>query len=367
MDPALRSAPLLRGVAWLLAAFTAAGACSFSFEAGSPPRQASPVPPLETVDTGGDWYTVYFTNPDDPKSRSLRGGPDRFLAEAIHLARASVDVAVQELDLWSVRDALIDAHKRGVSVRMVTESDYLDTEEVQQLIEAGIPVLGDRREGLMHDKFVVIDRSEVWTGSMNYTISEAYRNNNNLIRIRSAELAKDYTTEFAEMFEADQFGPGSPANTPYPALTIEDVSLEVYYSPDDGVEQRLEQLIREAQKDIFFLAFSFTSDKLAQAILDRAAAGVTVAGVMDKSQYKSNIGSDYDTFRSAGLDVRLDGNPRNMHHKVIIIDQSIVIAGSYNFTFSAETRNDENLLVIHSPEIAELFLKEFQKVFLQAR
>jgi phosphatidylserine/phosphatidylglycerophosphate/cardiolipin synthase-like enzyme len=202
---------------------------------------------------------------------------------------------------------------------------------------------------------------------MNYTISEAYRNNNNLVRIRSAELAEDYTAEFTEMFEADQFGPGSPANTPYPALTIQGIPLEIYFSPDDSVEGQLERLLRSAQEDIFFLAFSFTSDELAQAILDRAAAGVTVAGVMDNSQYKSNLGSEYDAFRSAGLDVRLDGNPRNMHHKVIILDQSTVITGSYNYTFSAATRNDENLLVIHSPEIAALFLEEFQKVFLQAR
>jgi phosphatidylserine/phosphatidylglycerophosphate/cardiolipin synthase-like enzyme len=314
-----------------------------------------------------DWYTVYFTNPDDPKSQSLRGGPDRHLADAIGAARASVDIAVQQLDLWSVRDALIDAHQRGVTVRMVTESDYLDTEEIQQLIEVGIPVLGDRREGLMHDKFVVIDRHEVWTGSMNYTVSEGYRNNNNLVRIRSARLAEDYLAEFAEMFDLDQFGPGSPSNTPYPALTVDGTSLEVYFSPDDGVADHLQRLIGSARESVYFMAFSFTSDELAQAILDRAGAGVTVAGVMEASQYRSNLGSDYDKFRQAGLDVRLDGNPRNMHHKIIIIDQYTVITGSYNFTFSAETQNDENLLILHNPQIAAIFLNEFQDVFLQAR
>jgi phosphatidylserine/phosphatidylglycerophosphate/cardiolipin synthase-like enzyme len=62
---------------------------------------------------------------------------------------------------------LIDAHRRGVTVRLVTESDYIDVPEIQELREAGIPVLGDRREGRMHNKFVVIDRQEVWTGSLN--------------------------------------------------------------------------------------------------------------------------------------------------------------------------------------------------------
>ena len=57
----------------------------------------------------------------------------------------------------------------------------------------------------MHNKFTVIDRLEVWTGSMNYTINEAYFNDNNLIRIRSEQLAENYSTEFEEMFVDDQF------------------------------------------------------------------------------------------------------------------------------------------------------------------
>ena len=63
--------------------------------------------------------------------------------------------------------ALVKAHRRGVDVRLVMESDNLDSHDPQALKDAGVPVLGDRREGLMHNKFIVIDRTEVWTGSMN--------------------------------------------------------------------------------------------------------------------------------------------------------------------------------------------------------
>ena len=80
-------------------------------------------------------------------------------------------MAIHFLDLWSIRDALIDAHRRGVAVRLVTESDNMHVPEIQEVREAGIPVLGDRREGRMHNKFVVIDRQEVWTGSLNLFIS----------------------------------------------------------------------------------------------------------------------------------------------------------------------------------------------------
>lgn len=313
------------------------------------------------------WYRVYFTDPDDPAADRYRGGPDQDLAQAIDEARLSVDVAVMDLDLWSLRDALIAAHQRGVKVRMVVESDYLDTEEIQQIKEAGIPVLGDRREALMHNKFVVIDRTEVWTGSMNYTVSETYRNNNNLLRIRSSRLAENYTAEFEEMFEDDLFGPGSPANTPYSTLSVNGTQMEVYFSPDDGAAMHLVDLIRGAEQSVYFLAYSFTSDDLADALLERYQAGVDVAGVMEARQVDSNIGSEYDRLLVAGLDVHLDGNPNNMHHKVIIIDGYTVVTGSYNFSRSAEEQNDENTLVVHHPEIAAFYMVEFQRVYAHAQ
>ncbi len=324
---------------------------------------APTLPPTEKSDSPDDWYTLYFTQPEAPSSNSLRGGPDRDLAEAIRAARASVEVAAHQLNLWSLRDALIDAHRRGVSVRLVVESDYLDEPEVKALISAGVPVLGDRREGLMHNKFVIIDHREVWTGSMNFTINGAYRNNNNLVRIRSSKLADDYLTEFEEMFVDDLFGPGSTANTPYPSISLDGVLLEVYFSPDDGTAGRLIELIQGAQESIYFLAYSFTADDLAAALIARHRAGVSVAGVFEESQYKSNTGTEFDNLKRAGIDVRLDGNRNNMHHKVFIIDQAIVVTGSYNFSRSAEETNDENTLIIHDLEWAQAFLTEFNTIY----
>ncbi len=333
------------------------------------------VPPQEQILPAGTakpnpdspWYQVYFTQPNSPSAQTHSGGPDQALAEAIGRARLSVDMAVYDLDLWSVRDALLAASQRGVTVRLVVESDNSDQEEIQALKDADIPVLGDRREGLMHDKFTIIDRSEVWTGSMNYTLNDAYRNNNNLMRLRSSRLAEDYTAEFEEMFTDDRFGPSSPANTTYPRLNVDGTDIEVYFSPEDGADRRLVDLVKSAQESVNFLAYSFTQDELSGALLERSQAGVEVAGVMENRQVEANIGSEYEPLRDAGLDVRLDGNPNNMHHKVIIIDGRIVVTGSYNFSRSAEERNDENSVVIYSPEIAALYLEEFQRVFAAAQ
>jgi phosphatidylserine/phosphatidylglycerophosphate/cardiolipin synthase-like enzyme len=339
----------------------------------APTGITTPDIPLTAVNPtapSSEWYAVYFSDPSGPAAEYYSGGPDEALVQAIDQARLSVDVAVYELDLSSVSNALINAHRRGVTVRVVTESDNMDTADskIPALKEAGIPVIGDRREGLMHNKFTVIDHSEVWGGSMNYTTNDAYRNDNNLIRIRSTKLAEDYTTEFNEMFEEDLFGTNDRPATPYPTVNINGTQIEVYFSPDDGVAQHVVDQIDQAHESIYFLAYSFTADDIGDAMRAQAKAGVTLAGVFEKTQVASSKSSnEYDPMRAAGLDVWLDANPKNMHNKIILIDGKVVITGSYNYSASAEKTNDENLLIIHNTDIDALYLQDFQRIYEAAK
>ncbi len=309
-----------------------------------------------------EWFAVYFSDPDDTNSQNQRGGPDSILAEAIIEARASIDVAIYDLNLWSIRDALIEAHRKGVVVRVVAESDNLDQDEIQELIEAGIPVLGDRHEAFMHNKFLVIDHYQVWTGSMNMTLNGAYHNNNNLVRLNSSKMAENYLVEFEEMFEEDLFGSASPNNTPNPIFKINNTTVEVYFSPEDNVQNQIVHLIDNAKESVYFMAFALTADPISDALFEAHQRGVNVAGVVETRQ-ANNMGSDYQILFDLGLNIILDGNNKNMHHKVIIIDEKIVIMGSYNFSRAAEERNDENTLIFYNTEIAELYLEEFYKVF----
>lgn len=308
------------------------------------------------------WYSVYFSEPNSPSAASYRGGPDVALAKAIDSARASVDMAIHDLDLWSLRDALIDAHRRGVSVRVVVESDNADNPEIEELIQAGIEVVLDRNAALMHNKFVVIDQFEVWTGSMNFTINGAYKNDNNLLRLRSSLLAQSYLAEFEEMYVKGLYGSISSANTPDQSFTHEGTRIEVYFSPDDNAAGRIIELINNAETSILFMAFSFTSDPISDAVVAAQGRGVQVSGVLETSQ-ASQQGGEFFRMSDLGIDVVLDGNPRNMHHKVIIIDGYIVITGSYNFSRNAEERNDENTIILYNAAIAQLFMDEFQRVY----
>ncbi len=326
--------------------------------------------PTDTITTTSDqssgWVAVYFTDPESPTAGSFRGGPDSALAEAIRGARLSVDAAIYHLNLWSIRDALIAAHESGVAVRVVAESDNFDEVEISDLMDAGIEVLGDRRESFMHNKFVIIDQAEVWTGSMNFTINGAYRNNNNLIRIRSSRIAENYTTEFEEMFVYDMFGDNIISNTPHPQLALNNITIETLFSPDDDTEDRILFYLNQAKESIKFMVYSFTSDRIAEAMINKAREGVVVSGVFEEGQYYANLGTEYDTLLATGLVVRLDGNRNNMHHKVMIIDDQILVVGSYNFSRNAEVYNDENTLIIGDAGISSLYLQEFERIFAQA-
>jgi len=315
----------------------------------------------------GPWFELYFTDPTHPLSAQGNGGVDVPLARAINEARLSIDVAAYSFSLNTIRNALINAHKRGVHVRMVMESTNMDRSDPQALMDAGIPIIGDNREGLMHDKFMVIDKAEVWLGSMNYTDSGTYDDNNNMMRILSTKIAEDYSVEFNEMFENDKFGADVVAQTPNPTVTIDKTRVDIYFSPDDGVLNALMSVLRSAEKSIYFLAYSFTSNDLGNLVRDKAAKGLTVEGVMDEEQVASNQGTEFDPFLQAGVDVRIDGNEGLMHHKVFIIDEKIVIFGSYNFFQSAEERNDENVIIVYNEAIAQQFMQEFQRVWKVAR
>ncbi len=326
------------------------------------PEQDAPPPTLQ-IDPQSAW-TVLFTDPGGSEAASYRGGPDAYLADAIDAARYSVDVAIYHLNLWSVRDALIRAQRRGLRVRLVVESDYRSEAEITELEQEGIEVVGDMREHLMHHKFVVLDGMEVWTGSMNFTVRGAYINNNNLLAVRSSDLAQRYTREFEEMFLEDRFGALSLPDPAWAPVVLDDGEWTALFSPDVEVAPKLIELIDDANSTIEFLAFSFTSDEIAGAMLARSDAGVRVRGVVESDQAAA-VGAQYEALREGGMDVRLDGNPGTMHHKVIILDGEIVICGSYNFTRSAEEHNDENVLIAIDPDLASQFLIEFEKIYAE--
>lgn len=350
---------------------------------GQPERGASRATPAVSGSVGalgsgasldGGWYRLYFTAPRYPDNpANHHGGLDAKLAELMDTATTTLDVADYDFDLANVADAMARAAKRGVRVRMVTDSDTLNDTKNQAIQAAlatvrgaGITIVGDNRGPIMHDKFTVVDGEWVETGSWNYTDGDTYRLNNNMIMIHSRELAANYTAEFERMFVKKQFGPNKDKTVPYPVVTIDGTRIENYFAPRGNVASHIVDTIARSQRSIDFLAFSFTSDKIAKAMLDRHQAGVTVSGVFETTGSNTQF-SEYTKMKRQGLPVYQDGNPWVMHHKVIIIDERIVIFGSFNFSDNADTQNDENLLIVDNPDIARAFKAEFDRVLALAQ
>lgn len=334
-------------------------------------NQASQSAQSVELAASGGWYQVYFTTPKYPdKPADHKGGLPDHLTAFINTAKTSVDMAIYQLDLDNVTQALIDAKKRGATVRVVTDINiYNDPKEnpsFKQLDKAGIPIVAGNPNAIMHDKFVVVDKSKVWLGSWNFTENDSYRYNNNGIEIPSAELARNYTVTFEKMFNDKLFGPKRKPGGTTPRLTIGGAPVENYFAPEDKVAEKIVARLKQAKTTLDFMAFSFTDDNIGQAILDRAKAGVVVRGVFENTGSETEF-SEYGKLKKAGLDVLQDGNPYLMHHKVFIMDNKTVILGSFNFSQNAETENDENLIIVDDASLAQTFQAEFARVYDQAK
>jgi phosphatidylserine/phosphatidylglycerophosphate/cardiolipin synthase-like enzyme len=331
------------------------------------------VPPVIDQTPPGlpSWLQVYFTNPNPPDNTT--NGIDWVVVAVINQATQTIDVTSFDLNLPSVVDALVAASQRGVRVRVVVDRENgeqtlaasksptgAEYDAVQVFKNAGIPVVnGGRTSGLMHDKMVIVDSRIVLTGSLNLSYNDIFRNNNNLLVIANPTLIANYQAKFDEMFVDQRFGKQAIVGAQTPQMVIDGVQVENYFSPIDLVMNKLIAYVQGAQKSIRFIAFTYTDANLANAMIERYQAGVDVKGVIE-NRGASN-GALVPLF-CASVPVQVDGNKYTMHHKVIVIDESIVITGSFNFTKSADDENDDNIIVIHSPALAQLYLQEFDRV-----
>jgi phosphatidylserine/phosphatidylglycerophosphate/cardiolipin synthase-like enzyme len=296
--------------------------------------------PAELTDWG---IEVYFCPRDNC---------EQHLFELLDSATVSIHCAVYELNLPRIVSLLENKSRQGVDVRLVVDNEYYD--EVENLSFAR----QDGKQGLMHNKFCVVDGKRVYTGSMNPTRNCAYRNDNNMVIVESRYLSQNYEGEFSELW-AGMFGKGERVR--FPEIVLNNMSVRNYFCPEDDCRGRVRAEIAKANLSIYFLAFSFTDDFLGQDLLLKKEGGVDVRGVFERTKI-SNY-SEYQLLGYQGVDVRLDGNKYNMHHKLFIIDSRTVITGSYNPTANANFDNDENILVIEDEGIARRFLGELDRVY----
>lgn len=141
------------------------------------------------------------------------------------------------------------------------------------------------------------------------------------------------------------------------AMTAE--VLGVYFTPPANAAAAIVKAIDDSEREVLVQAYGFTHNAIAQALVRAHQRGVTVRVLLDQKSDTSNrfvIG----VLTDAQIELREDGKHAIAHNKVIVIDQAIVITGSFNFTNSAATRNAENFLVLKSADLAEKYRLQWQ-------
>ncbi len=283
----------------------------------------------------------------------------------INSAQNRIEVAALELEDREIGQALIRAAARGVRVRMFNDSDYRrETREslgVKSSSQARCETLQQvqvcydgRNNALMHHKFVLIDDLGVWTGSTNLTWNAFERNNENSLWLPVRGLVDVYRAEFDTIYAGQENGLGRSER-----FQIGSTEGTVYFSPAGGREGRgaVLDLLKRANREIWIAAFVLTDTRMMDALVQAHRRGVRVSAVIDARNLEN---SRDETLKQAGINVRKDGNPYTMHHKVIVVDGEWVITGSYNFTNSGFARNNENLLILRDSSLAQRYQREVE-------
>jgi phosphatidylserine/phosphatidylglycerophosphate/cardiolipin synthase-like enzyme len=365
--------------------------------------------------------------PDEADLESARGGrveimfndpgtraenlwdPDAIdvMIEMIDGARASIHFAVMGFSEPRVVDAFIRAYDRGIDVQMVGDAGHLYNSGYNAFMDRHIPMQVGNLNHIMHDKFMVVDDRFVFCGTANWTPTDLIRNSNNFVTIDSPEVAADFETEFDQMFNG-LFGHNKLELPNGRRYQVGDTEVEVWFSPNEDAMGRIREVLGEAKDSVRFTIFAFTKNevgsdfiRLQDSFLEKdLAEGLvgseeewnqlapserrTVAGVVDQSQLHSN-GQYHEVYRllAAGVPMQLDGNDNSrqpgdyqagggrLHSKTMVIDaygeEPTVITGSFNWSASATSSNDEFLLVMRGARVAELYDQYFERLYLGGR
>jgi len=335
--------------------------------------------------------SIFFNNPVDTTVALYHSYakyvpyPDDSIVKYINKAKFSLDIAMYNFDNDLTADvigAINNAYANGVQVRMIVDGS--STNSAVGYLNNHINVVHSPTTSqytIMHNKFMVIDASYpdptvpyVWTGSMNWTQEQVYQDFNNIITIQDQTLAKAYTLEFNEMWGSTTSIPNT-ANAKFGKFKADVVPhkfmingnlVELYFSPSDGTTAHIINSINTAQKEFYFNIYQFTRTDIATAIATQSTKNqVFAAGTIGDTTDGTPA---YQIVRNAiGNKVEVYTGTLLFHHKYGIVDphepsdDPQVITGSHNWTTDAEESNDENTIIVHNANVANLYYQEWVK------
>jgi phosphatidylserine/phosphatidylglycerophosphate/cardiolipin synthase-like enzyme len=302
------------------------------------------------------------------------GAPDNLAAiiiDFIDRAQEQLFIAVQELESRSIAEAILRAKQRGVRVRLILEGKYLTVDKAMDdpwspggqneanreihaaLLRAKVDVITDLNPKTYHQKFVVRDpegnRAAVLTGSTNFTPTGVDQNLNHLVVVEGKRVAHLYLDEFAEAWTGTFGQKRERHDAASKCYQVSEVSVRVLFAPDHAPELEIMKQMLKAQERVDFAMFTFAqSSGIDDTMIFLNRAGIPVRGILDRTQANQEWAATRPVIDAGGelWWPRSDSGIRKVHHKLMVIDREVVIAGSFNYTGPANAMNDENILVI---------------------
>ena len=137
-------------------------------------------------------------------------------------------------------------------------------------------------------------------------------------------------------------------------------NFHVCFTPGGHCTQMIVSTIVHAKKSIAIQAYSFTSKPIAKALLNAKQRGVNVVAIVDKSNVHTKY-SKIQMLLTARIPVYIDYKVHIAHNKVIIVDSEKVLTGSFNFSWSAQHRNAENVLLVNNLPLAKQYTRNFNR------
>jgi phosphatidylserine/phosphatidylglycerophosphate/cardiolipin synthase-like enzyme len=152
-----------------------------------------------------------------------------------------------------------------------------------------------------------------------------------------------------------------PIIAPAADFTLNNTAVKVYFSPEGGCTEGIVNEVIKARKEILIQMFSFTSGPIRNALLKAQKRGVSVRVILDQGEQKNQHFKTASILSRVGIHVFLDDLHSHAHNKVMIVDRETIATGSFNYTYGAENKNSENLIVIRSADLARAYADDWLK------
>lgn len=289
------------------------------------------------------------------------------LMRYLDTAKESIYAAIHELDLLGVARKLAQRAEDGIYVEIIVEKDYLHHAVnhyiIEMLEEAGVKYRTDYNSGIMHNKYIVVDKKRVWSGSANYTEHGYFFHYNDSLWLEGEDVAKRFLQDYFSLINPQRSASGDTFKD-YTAYCVGDVPVELYFSPGDRPTRFVERAVKSAKKRIDIATFVFSHKGIAQQLKFQK---VPVRGVFDNSFAKVTWPYvpfyDLAKIKTGRVKLKWDSEEAKVHHKLMIIDDGTVITGSLNFSKNAEKINNENMMIFSNSQTATNLVREYSTRF----